>query len=58
MKTVFETFRSEPSRFDREFGEYLTIRKKECMAAEKCTFFEDRSKGKKWATCSLSKMEC
>jgi hypothetical protein len=58
MKTVFETFRSDPGRFDREFGEYLMIRKRECMAAEKCTFFEDRTKGKKWATCTLSEKKC
>jgi hypothetical protein len=58
MRTVVETFRSERDRFNRDFGEYLMIRERECMAPEKCTFFEDRTGGKKWATCSLRKKEC
>jgi len=31
------------------------IGKREDMTPEKCTFFEDRTRGKKWATCALSK---
>jgi hypothetical protein len=58
MRTVVETFRSGLARFEKEFGEYLMIRKRECMAPEKCTLFVDRTKGKKWATCTLSKKEC
>jgi hypothetical protein len=58
MKNVDETFRSESGRFDREFGEYLMIRKREGMAPETCTFFEDRTRGKKWARCTLKEKEC
>jgi hypothetical protein len=58
MRMVDETFRSKSGRFDREFGEYLMIRKRECMAPEKCTFLEDKTKGKKWARCTLKKKEC
>jgi hypothetical protein len=58
MRTVVETFRSDPVRFDREFGEYLMEKKRDCMAPEKCTFFEDKSKRKKWATCTMKKDGC
>jgi hypothetical protein len=58
MRSIVETLRSDRDRFDRDFGEYLMIRKRECMAPGRCTFFEDRTGGKKWATCTMSKKEC
>ena len=57
MTMVDETFRSETGHFDREFGEYLMIRKRERMAPERCTFFEARTRGKKWARCTLRDKE-
>ncbi|MEE9609913.1 MAG: hypothetical protein V3W19_01610 [Desulfatiglandales bacterium] len=46
-----ETFRSEISKFDKNFADYLIIKGKEDWNVKNCTFFRDDNKMKKWASC-------
>lgn len=50
-ENAYETFRSEISKFDKNFADYLIIKRTDQWSVKNCTFFRDDNKMKKWASC-------
>lgn len=48
---LHQTFRSAVGTFDKNFADYLVLRRKEDLNMKTCTFFLDDKKHKKWASC-------